>query len=183
MSVYTKTGDKGTTALIGGERVPKYDSRVEAYGSVDELSAFVALLGDKLRGCDAMEDLYSDTVKINSMLMSVESHFALSGKADFELPPLREDATTYLESRIDAMQSEVPPIKSFTIPGGAESASLSHVCRTVCRRAERRALSAAEEHEMNQEAIIYLNRLSDYFYLVGRVITFRLGVEEILWIP
>lgn len=183
MSVYTKTGDKGTTALIGGERVSKFDSRVEAYGAVDELSAFVALLGDKIKGDSVLEDIYSDTLKINSMLMSVESHLAMSEKAGFKLLSLKVSEISYLENRIDEMQAEVPPIKSFTIPGGSEAISLSHVCRTVCRRAERRSLSAAAEHKINPDAIVYLNRLSDYFYLVGRAITSRKGVEEILWIP
>ena len=156
MKVYTKGGDKGSTSLIGGERVSKCDVRVEAYGTVDELTAFTALLADKLAGCDA-----------------------LAGS----VAALPAEAAQYLEQAIDAMQECLPAITKFTIPGGDERISMCHVCRTVCRRAERAALRAAAQHKVDADVLIYLNRLSDYFYVLGRAVTVAVGAEEILWIP
>ena len=145
MKVYTKTGDKGTTSLIGGERVFKTDERVEAYGSVDELAAFTALLADNLRADPAV--------------------------------------VTWLEGRIDAMQEALQPIDKFTIPGGHTAVSLCHVCRTVCRRSERAALRADAKYGVEPSVLVWLNRLSDYFYLLGRTLTAHYEVKEVLWIP
>ncbi len=182
MKVYTKSGDKGTTALIGGERVSKCDIRVEAYGTVDELSAFVALLADKLNLRSPETEKYAQELyAINSMLMNIEAHLAAGSSIDFALPEISEQSIELLEERIDTMQSAVPTIMKFTIPGGDELISLSHICRTVCRRAERRSISASEEFEINELVVKYLNRLSDYFYLLGRVLSVELHVEEILW--
>ena len=136
MKVYTKTGDKGTTSLIGGERVFKTDERVEAYGSVDELAA-----------------------------------------------PLDPAVVTWLEGRIDAMQEALQPIDKFTIPGGHTAVSLCHVCRTVCRRSERAALRADAKYGVEPSVLVWLNRLSDYFYLLGRTLTAHYEVKEVLWIP
>ncbi|MFI3302860.1 MAG: cob(I)yrinic acid a,c-diamide adenosyltransferase [Rikenellaceae bacterium] len=179
MKLYTKGGDKGSTSLIGGARVSKNDSRVEAYGTVDELSAFVALLSDKLRGeeCDYSAELDS----INSMLMSVEALLACDENSAKTMPTISDENISALEQKIDDLQAQLEPLTKFTIPGGDERVSMCHVCRTVCRRAERRAIAAAEEWEVSANAVIYLNRLSDYFYALGRVLTLRLGVEEILW--
>lgn len=183
MKVYTKTGDKGTTSLIGGERVFKTDVRVEAYGSVDELTAFAALLRDSLAGDAALATYADDLCRIESCLMTVAALLAVgSGGAD-KVPGLPEEAVGRLEERIDAMQAEVPQITRFTIPGGHSSVSLCHVCRTVCRRAERAALRADAAHEVDRHALVYLNRLSDYFYLLGRALTLHYGVEETLWQP
>ena len=146
MKIYTKTGDKGTTSLVGGERVFKTDERVEAYGSVDELAAFTALFCEKVA-------------------------------------PLAPEAVTWLEGRIDALQAAVPPIDKFTIPGGNAVVSMCHVCRTVCRRAERAALRADEKYGTDAEALMFLNRLSDYFYALGRMLTAHYEVDETLWIP
>ncbi len=183
MKVYTKTGDKGTTSLVGGERVAKNDLRVEAYGTVDELTAFAALLSDKMRTNALTAELSEDINRINSVLMSVEAHLAAGDQVSFKLPVLSDSSIAFLESRIDTMQAEVPAIAKFTIPGGHEFVSLSHVCRTVCRRAERCSIAASEQYKIDDFCVTYLNRLSDYFYLLGRVITARLEVEETLWIP
>lgn len=137
MRIYTKTGDTGKTSLIGGERVNKYDVRVEAYGNVDELMSFVALLGDNLRTDVSLADIVEDTLRINSQLMTVASLLAVGAGGEGKIQPLKPEAVEYLESRIDAMQAEVPPITKFTIPGGDARVSMCHVCRTVCRRAER----------------------------------------------
>ena len=184
MKLYTLTGDKGTTSLIGGERVPKYDERVEAYGTVDELGAFAALLGDRMRGDERLADLTDDMTRIGCDLMTVEAMLAVGCGGGDKVAALPAGRITQIEERIDALQTEVPPIAKFTIPGGHETVSLCHVCRTVCRRAERMAVRAASLHdEIAPEAYIYLNRLADYLYMAGRVVTHRLGVEETEWRP
>ena len=184
MRIYTKTGDTGKTSLIGGERVNKYDVRVEAYGNVDELMSFVALLGDNLRTDVSLADIVEDTLRINSQLMTVASLLAVGAGGEGKIQPLKPEAVEYLESRIDAMQAEVPPITKFTIPGGDARVSMCHVCRTVCRRAERCAVRAADETgAIDTTALIFLNRLSDYLYALGRVLTEQFEIEEILWRP
>lgn len=183
MKIYTKKGDKGTTSLIGGERVAKCDCRVEAYGTVDELTAFTALLADKL----CQEHNYkaeSDMLRrIESQLMTVAALLAVGEGGEDKVAKLPDGSIENLEQAIDTMQEALPQITKFTIPGGDERVSLSHVCRTICRRAERQALRAAENCDIEEQVIVYLNRLSDYFYLLGRTITHRSNVEEILWIP
>ena len=185
MKLYTKGGDKGTTSLIGGERVAKYDLRVEAYGTVDELTAFVALLGDRMveEQSSHLHSHIEDLHRINSVLMSVEALLASSKGCD-KAKPLDEQYIAWIEEHIDALQSQLKPITSFTIPGGCAIGSLCHVCRTVCRRAERAALRAAAECGSEySSALVFLNRLSDYFYALGRVVTDLLGCEEVEWRP
>lgn len=183
MKIYTKTGDEGLTSLIGGERVFKTDERVEAYGSVDELAAFAALLADRLLSDGGAEAYVADLHRILSRLMTVEALLAVGEGGADKVAPLAPDAVAWLEERIDAMQAEVPPIDKFTIPGGHAAVSLCHVCRTVCRRAERAALRADQAFGVDRVALAWLNRLSDYFYLLGRRLTVLFGVEETLWIP
>lgn len=183
MKVYTKTGDKGMTSLIGGERVFKTDSRVEAYGTVDELSAFMALLTDRLRKEAGTGELTDDLNRIQSRLMTVEALLAAGEAGSDKAAPLSPECTGWLEQRIDAMQEALPAIDKFTLPGGHEAVSLCHVCRTICRRAERAALRADQEHGVDATALVWLNRLSDYFYLLGRTVAARFGAEETLWIP
>ena len=182
MKLYTLTGDKGTTSLIGGERVPKYDERVEAYGTVDELGAFTALLCDRMRGDERLSDLAADLTHTGGELMTVEALLAVGRGGEGMVPPLGGESIARMESRIDALQSEVPPIVKFTIAGGHETVSLCHVCRTVCRRAEREVFRARVLHEeIPHEVSVYLNRLSDYFYIAGRAVTFRLNIPEVEW--
>lgn len=183
MKVYTRTGDKGTTSLIGGERVFKTDERVEAYGSVDELSAFVALLADRLRPDSSASEYVDELNRILSRLMTIEALLAKGETGAEKIEPLDSQCVTWLEQRIDAMQTELPPIDKFTIPGGHDAVSLCHVCRTVCRRAERAALRADQKYGADATALAYLNRLSDYFYVLGRSLTVHYGVEEVLWMP
>ena len=173
MKVYTKTGDKGMTSLIGGERVFKTDERVEAYGTVDELAAFTALLADNMRGEN----------RILSRLMSVEALLATGQSGSDKVAPLGPETVAWLEGRIDAMQEVLKPIDKFTIPGGNAVVSMCHVCRTVCRRAERAALRADARYGVDSTALVWLNRLSDYFYLLGRTLTAHYAVDEVLWIP
>ncbi len=183
MKIYTKTGDLGTTSLVGGERVFKSDLRVEAYGTVDELMAFTALLADEMRGNDRLDDGVRMLDEINSRLMTVSARLAVGKGGEGKVPPLKEDAVAMLEKRIDDWTAELVPIAKFTIPGGNTLVSRCHICRTVCRRAERAALRASAEHPVDPNVLSYLNRLSDLFYTLGRLLNHRLGVEEILWIP
>ena len=169
MKVYTKTGDKGMTSLIGGERVFKTDERVEAYGTVDELAAFTALLADNMRGDAALASSVGD--------------LATGQSGSDKVAPLDPETVAWLEGRIDAMQEVLKPIDKFTIPGGNAVVSMCHVCRTVCRRAERAALRADARYGVDSTALVWLNRLSDYFYLLGRTLTAHYAVDEVLWIP
>ena len=183
MMIYTKTGDAGTTSLIGGERVKKYDLRVEAYGTVDELTAHIALLSDMLTEDERTESMTEELYHIESQLMSVAALLAVGKGGEGKIAPIAKERITDLEKAIDRMQTELPEISKFTIPGGHRAVSLCHVCRTVCRRAERAALRAGDITEVDSSATIYLNRLSDYLYSLGRLLTERLKVEEHLWIP
>ena len=183
MKIYTKCGDKGHTSLIGGERVAKYDLRVEAYGTVDELTSFVALLADKIAGEEKFSLYEQQLRRIECHLMSVAALLAVGEGGKDKVAKLKCNATQDLEKEIDAIQDSLPAITKFTIPGGDERASLCHICRTVCRRAERAALRAEAKYEMECEAIVYLNRLSDYFYVLGRKITQLCNIEEIEWRP
>ena len=181
--VYTKTGDKGMTSLVGGERVFKTDERVEAYGSVDELASFAALLADNLRPDAALTPCVDDLNRILSRLMTVEALLATGQSGSGKVASLDPGVIGWLEGRIDAMQEALPPIDKFTIPGGNAAVSLCHVCRTVCRRAERAALRADAKYGVDATALVWLNRLSDYFYLLGRTLTAHYEVKEVLWIP
>lgn len=183
MKIYTKTGDKGMTSLIGGERVPKSDERVEAYGTVDELTAFTALLADELRTDASAAGYVDDLNRILSRLMTVEALLATGTAGSDKVAPLAPEVVAWLEGRIDALQATLPAIYKFTLPGGHRAVSLSHVCRTVCRRAERAALRADAKYGVDATALMWLNRLSDYFYTLGRTLTAHFGVEETLWIP
>ncbi len=197
MKIYTKGGDNGMTSLVGGERVGKDDLRVEAYGSVDELSAFIALLHDTLGDEGPQFDHYRcDLQIIQGALMSVEALLA-SGKSSLgvnsagKVADITEHNIAFLEDRIDEMDAALEPLTRFTIPGGHRLVSLCHVCRTVCRRAERAAIRAAAagamrgaaKYEISANAMRYLNRLSDYFYQLGRMLRVDTHSAEIYWNP
>lgn len=184
MKIYTKQGDSGLTSLIGGERVFKTDSRVEAYGTVDELTAYVAMLADLLDREEGLTHYVAELRKILSVGMTVEALLAVGEGGKGKVLPLAPEHVFELETAIDRMQEEVPPITKFTLPGGHPILSMCHICRTVSRRAEREALRAARDHEgIDPEVKRWLNRLSDYFYLLGRRLTMELQVEEVEWIP
>ena len=183
MKLYTKGGDNGRTSLIGGERVAKNDARVEAYGTVDELTAHIALFADRLalRCQDLAHQIIPDIKRINSALMTVEAHLAVGDGGADKVAPLPDETVEWIESRIDTLQAELKPITCFTIPGGCEMTSLCHICRTVCRRAERRAVDVAQSYGVDKNSLLLLNRLSDYFYALGRVLCDKLGEKEFLW--
>ena len=183
MKLYTKGGDKGRTTLVGGERVRKTDVRVEAYGTADELQANIAYLADKMQCKEVLSPYVEDCRWICSKLMTVCSLLAVGCNCKCEMPQISEEDIAWLEGRIDALQAELKPVQYFTIPGGCELSSLCHICRTVCRRAERRAIEAAENYEIDHSLLVLLNRLSDYLYALCRTITERLDAEEVLWRP
>ncbi|MBQ2796990.1 MAG: cob(I)yrinic acid a,c-diamide adenosyltransferase [Tidjanibacter sp.] len=178
--IYTRCGDHGTTSLIGGERVDKIDSRVEAYGSVDELGAHVAMLTDL-----AAEAGHTDTVAfldgVATRLMTIESQLAVGLGFKGELAKIGEEDVRRVEAEIDRLSESLPAMRCFTIPGGAVLISQCHICRTVCRRAEREVLRVTADHSVAEPLLCYLNRLSDYFYTLGRSCAHRLGVEEKMW--
>ena len=177
---YTRTGDEGKTSLIGGLRVAKYDDRVEAYGTVDELSAFIGVLYDQ-EGVTAQMRSVLDTIQ--NKLFIIESHFALDENSEVKkmIPVLAPEDVAYLEHEIDVMNEQLPELRSFVIPGGNLKASYAHVCRTVCRRAERQGWRLANEHPIDLVDLKYLNRLSDYFFVLSRFFGFLDKVEENNW--
>ena len=184
MKIYTKCGDKGRTSLIGGERVCKDDSRVEAYGTVDELSAALAYLCDCLPADNPEFEIFrSDMFRIQNKLMSEEALLCACGETVKKIPGLTDDDLEWLESRIDEIDLTLKPLQRFTIPGGHPLVSWAHVCRTICRRAERTAVKASHEYEVPENAIKYLNRLSDYLYVLGRKLSDELGAKESYWEP
>lgn len=183
MKIYTRKGDAGTTSLIGGERVPKDDARVAAYGDVDELTAFVALLRDKMRETEGLEEYREELRQILNTLMGVEALLADGTGGASKVKDISGETLAQLEGQIDRISGLLKPIDRFTIPGGHQLVSLSHVCRTVCRRAERSAVGAAREFGVSANAVTYLNRLSDYFYQLGRRLGEVVDAEEIYWEP
>ncbi len=176
MKVYTKTGDSGTTSLIGGERVPKDDARVEAYGTVDELAAHIALLGDFMSETGGFDQELSWIEQIQSDLMLVEA--LLAGSKSKAQNEAIEAAINRLETQIDSVSEDLPPVKGFIIPGGHRVVSQSHVCRTVCRRVERRTVSVTAKYNLCKAPALYLNRLSDWLYVAGRKAAKKVGGVE-----
>lgn len=176
--IYTKTGDKGQTSLLGGKRVPKYHLRIETYGTIDELNSFVGLLGDQ-----PLEDNYKNILlEIQNKLFVAESLIAADqGSEVFSLPLITENDISLLENEIDEMNKVLPPLSNFILPGGHQSVSYAHVCRTITRRAERLIIRLALDHDIDEIIIRYFNRLSDYFFVLARKIAHDLGIPDQLW--
>ena len=168
MKVYTKNGRQGNDLLIGGERVFKTDERVEAYGTVDELAAFTALLADNMRGDAALASSVGDLNRILSRLMSVEALLATGQRGATRSLRWTRQRPLRLEGRIDAMQEVLKPIDKFTIPGGNAVVSMCHVCRTVCRRAERAAFRADARYGVDSTALVWLKPAFRLLLPVGR---------------
>ncbi|MBR1784015.1 MAG: cob(I)yrinic acid a,c-diamide adenosyltransferase [Bacteroidales bacterium] len=162
--IYTRTGDHGTTSLVGGSRVDKDDLRVEAYGTVDELNSHVGLLAEMLGGEEK-----ADLKRVQLNLFTIQTLLATEDKDLYaRLPQLADAEVDALERKIDSLNAALPKLNSFVIPGGCAEGAQCHVCRTVCRRAERRVVSMARVHEVDAVLLRYLNRLSDYLFVLSR---------------
>ena len=184
VKIYTRTGDDGTTSLFGGERVRKSDARLEAYGAVDELNAFLGWFAAR----SAQPDLVRIAEEAQSVLLVVGSHLATPATAEKArriLPPLPTEAVPRMETTIDSLGKELEPLRSFILPGGTEESALLHVARTVCRRAERAVAAAADRDgvALPPEGLAYLNRLSDLLFVMARVLNRRAGRAETPWLP
>ncbi|MBX2965515.1 MAG: cob(I)yrinic acid a,c-diamide adenosyltransferase [Cyclobacteriaceae bacterium] len=180
MKIYTKTGDTGSTSLFGGQRVSKADLRIEAYGTVDELNAHVGLLRDQ----EVNKKREGILVEIQDRLFTMGSILAVApGNTKVKVPSLNEEDITYLEKEIDAMDAQLPPMRSFVLPGGHPSVSVCHITRTVCRRAERLVIALDAAEQVDVLVIKYLNRLSDFLFMLSRKLTQELGATETPWTP
>lgn len=179
MKIYTKTGDRGDTRLFDGAKVRKHDDRVAAYGEVDELNAFIGAAASFLKDAE----LISMLAEVQKDLFSVGAQLADpgskgQGRPKFQVP---RERITALENAIDHFETELSPLRQFILAGGGNGGALLHVARTVCRRAERRVVNLSEKVEVNPIVIEYLNRLSDFLFVMARVVNHREGKEEILW--
>jgi cob(I)alamin adenosyltransferase len=178
MKIYTKTGDKGLTSLIGGTRVPKSSLRIESYGTVDELNAHIGLVRDQ----DVNAARRPLLKEIQDRLFTIGSALAADPeKSKMKLPDLHAADVTLLEDEMDRMNLELPELRAFILPGGHPAVSHAHVARCVCRRAERLVIHLAEESFVAELVVVYLNRLSDYLFVLSRAMAHDLGVEEVTW--
>ena len=182
--IYTKTGDKGRTSLVGGTKVPKTDPRLESYGTVDELNSFLGLLRSEIqtdpRLMTLQEPRFLETLQ--NLLFNMGSHLACEDpELRKSLPTISSTSVQMVEAQIDALTSELTPLKSFILPGGTTPTALAHVCRSVCRRAERATCHLAEEATPDPEILILLNRLSDYFFVLARWLSLKAGAPDQVW--
>jgi cob(I)alamin adenosyltransferase len=187
MKIYTKTGDNGTTALFGGTRVPKHHIRIDSYGTVDELNSWIGLLRDQESGSETNKTL----MKIQDRLFTIgavlatdpEKALLKSGKQRLNIPKVSEDDILLLENEIDKMNDSLPPMTHFILPGGHQAVSFCHIARCVCRRAERMSTELYENEPFDPRVLKYLNRLSDYLFVLARKLSHDLKAKEIKWIP
>jgi len=187
MKIYTKTGDKGTTALFGGQRVPKNHLRIECYGTVDELNSYLGLIRDQ----DIDEDSKKNIIKIQNELFTVgamlatppEKEILKNGKERLNIPKINDESILYLENQMDKMNEDLPQMTHFILPGGHQTVSYCHIARCVCRRAERLCVSLQEVDNINNNVLMYLNRLSDYLFVLARKLTKLVDANEVKWIP
>lgn len=180
VKIYTKTGDKGTTSLIGGTRVPKYDLRIESYGTVDELCAWIGLIRDQ----DIDKKIIKDLIEIQDRLFTIETTLACDTSTNTKpLPQLTEKDILFLEDEIDGMNKDLPTLKSFLLSGGNIVVSYCHIARTICRRAERLVIQVDSKHNINPIILAYLNRLSDYLFVLSRKVGKDNNAKETLWKP
>ncbi|PTM06365.1 MAG: cob(I)yrinic acid a,c-diamide adenosyltransferase [Bacteroidetes bacterium] len=179
MKIYTKGGDQGETSLIGGARVLKNHSRIEAYGTIDELNAIIGIVRDSSQNASADEQLEA----VQNILFSIGSALAAADGHKMQLPDFEETAIKDLEKAIDLMDEELEPLRNFILPGGDLASSYCHLARTVCRRAERKVVAMQQELQVEPKIVKYLNRLSDYFFTLGRFYTKLNSGKETLWNP
>lgn len=176
MKIYTRKGDKGQTSLLGGSRVPKTHLRIESYGTLDELNSHIGMLRD-------LADLRTDElIWIQNQLFSLGSILALEKKeSNWNLPQVEESHIAKLEEWMDQMDQELEPMKNFVLPGGHPAVSQAHISRTVCRRAERLVIALSSEVELSELNVGFLNRLSDYLFVMARWLTKEYGISETPW--
>ncbi|MBA9075587.1 cob(I)yrinic acid a,c-diamide adenosyltransferase [Rufibacter quisquiliarum] len=181
MKIYTKTGDKGETSLIGGTRVKKSHLRIEAYGTVDELNSFIGVVRDQEVN-QKRQELFSE---IQDRLFTIGATLATDPVKNVKMqtPDLHETDIQLLEEQMDLLDQHLPALRNFILPGGHQAVSFCHVARSVCRRAERLAIALQEESHVDDLVVKYLNRLSDFLFVLSRAISFELGVKEITWKP
>ena len=180
IKIYTKKGDNGSTGLIGGKRISKSDLKIEAYGTVDELNSYLGLLRDQ----EVNKTRKAELIEIQNELFVVGSHLAKEKEdINFKLPALDEEGAHKLERAIDRMNEQLPEMKFFVLPGGHQSVSHGHIARCVCRRAERTVVKLSAQEEIDNQIIAYLNRLSDFLFVLCRWMSQELSVEEIKWEP
>ncbi|MBM3761810.1 MAG: cob(I)yrinic acid a,c-diamide adenosyltransferase [Acidobacteria bacterium] len=181
--IYTKTGDKGETGLVGGQRVPKDSQRIEVFGTVDELNSFVGLVRISCRE-NKLDELELIFERVQHELFNLGSVLAtLPADLHPNQPRVTKETIEQLERDIDHYNASLPSLRSFVLPGGSRVCAELHVCRTVCRRAERQLVTLSHQDEVPREALLYLNRLSDAFFVWSRWVNQALGVEEALWQP
>lgn len=180
MKIYTKTGDKGLTSLIGGTRVPKFHLRIECYGTVDELNSYLGLIM-----CQNIDQHSQKVLKeIQDRLFTVGASLAADPeKSKMKIPDLHEGDIELLEKEMDSMNGMLPELKHFILPGGNTVASYCHIARCVCRRAERLTVHLASESFVDEKMTIYLNRLSDYLFVLARKLSSDAKTEENIWVP
>lgn len=180
MKIYTKTGDKGETSLIGGTRVPKFHLRIECYGTIDELNSYIGLIQ-----CQEIALHYQQILKeIQDRLFTIGATLAADPeKSRMKIPDLQVSDITLLENEMDEMNLELPDLKHFILPGGSTLVAWCHVARCICRRAERLTVHLATESHVDENVGVYLNRLSDYLFVLGRKLGFDTQTQENVWIP
>lgn len=180
MKIYTKTGDKGQTSLIGGTRVPKHHLRIESYGTVDELNSYIGLIRDQ-QVSQYQQNLLKE---IQDRLFTIGSALASDPeKSKMKIPDLHQEDIELLEKEIDTMTAELPELRHFILPGGSNAVSFCHLARCVCRRAERICVHLSEDSFVDEKVMVYLNRLSDYLFVLSRKLCFDNQIEENKWIP
>lgn len=187
--VYTKTGDRGETGLVGGQRVAKYNLRIESYGTVDELTSTLGVARLENKGDEKRYRNPADVELIEWHLDFIQHQlFVLGGDLATRLedrhpmmPVIKAEHVDYMERLIDAFNQDLPPLKDFILPGGSRTAAQLHICRTVSRRAERLVSHLAAEEEVDDQALIYLNRLSDALFVLARWVNLKMGVRETIW--
>lgn len=187
MKIYTKTGDKGTTALFGGTRVPKHHIRIESYGTVDELNSHIGLIRDQEIDQDTKKLLIhiQDRLFTLGAILATDPDKAMlkSGKERLNIPKINGKDIERLETEIDRMNENLPPMTHFVLPGGHQAVSFCHIARCVCRRAERQTSFLNENEPVDPNVLMYLNRLSDFLFVLARKLTHHFNAEEIKWIP
>ena len=187
MKIYTKTGDKGTTALFGGTRVPKHHIRIESYGTIDELNSHIGLIRDQaidLIHKKILMEIQDRLFTVGAILATDPEKATLkNGKDRLNIPKISESDIKLLEDNMDNMNTALPPMTNFVLPGGHQTVSFCHIARTVCRRAERLASHLNDMEPFQPETLMYINRLSDYLFVLARKLSHELQAEEIKWIP